>query len=166
MANSRPIPMVEFRVPHTQAGLRWIEQARQYVNRERFGELATRPRGGTRGPSEMSCQRHDCTMLGVYLRERPEMHEQRRKEREEYHGRFIPRYEHRQEVGRLQSRFDRLAGQLRDSVEAHNQLEGTHGETVGDLWRANKARQRWITAAMFGPVLAFLAGIVVGGWTL
>ncbi|MBW2560010.1 MAG: hypothetical protein JRE40_04035 [Deltaproteobacteria bacterium] len=66
-------PIVAFRVPNTKAGRHWIDRARTYVNRERFGQVLARPRGGTRGKYAHSCQSHDAKAWGIYLRERPEV---------------------------------------------------------------------------------------------
>ncbi len=68
---SKSPAIVNFRVPNNATGRHWIDLARDYLNRDRFGELAARPRGPRNGHPG-GTKRSDAVFLGVYLRERRE----------------------------------------------------------------------------------------------
>ncbi len=65
---TKPIADVAFRVPHTVEGKHFIILMRKFINRDRYSQVLTRPRGGTQVNSRMhDSQRADCKWLGVYL---------------------------------------------------------------------------------------------------
>jgi hypothetical protein len=165
--NSKPVPLVNFRVPHTPEGLDWIDKARAYVNRDRFSNVTARPRGGTR-VGYFDCARDDCKFFGIYLRERPEIEAARREREAKY---TVSIYEHRQALEHANATNNRIFGQLQGAEEAQEAAEtkaaeavaaldyneATSGETIGELERS---RNRWIAGAVVGVLLGFAAGAV------
>jgi hypothetical protein len=69
---SKDIPLVAFRVPNTTAGIRWVKDARKYVNRDRYTSVLARPRG------------NGCKVFGVYLHKSNAVHKYNKISRSKY----------------------------------------------------------------------------------
>jgi hypothetical protein len=67
---AKVIAKVDLRVPNTPKGLRFIDDLRKYANRDRWGEIAARPRGGERSRSG-DCKRATAHYFGIYFRQSP-----------------------------------------------------------------------------------------------
>lgn len=86
---AKHIPDVAFRVPNNRTGRRFIELARLYVNRERFGTICTRPRGNRPSHGSHDSIREGCKSFGVYLRDSKAEAEGKRKWLTDYVDYFV-----------------------------------------------------------------------------
>jgi len=161
-------PIVHFRVPHTPEGLQWIAQGRKYLNRDRYGEFSTRPRGGSRGRWDFSCQRHDCKFLGVYLREREEIRQERWWARSEIYAEWD---RERKELHVKIDRAEALADHWREvfhkeqehrgtwAKQASRQLEATRTELAEIQFRHR--RERRLTTILGVAVVALAIALAM-----
>jgi hypothetical protein len=123
-------PRVTFRVPNDEDGNQFIKLARKYVNRERYGSILTRPRGGTRGRHAFSSQRFDATGFGVYLETRDEVKASEEKSRERY---SISTYKHNLEVDQLRIAHTEKCVELRCRITDLQKLREQNGVERGRL---------------------------------
>jgi hypothetical protein len=128
-------PRVTFRVPNDEDGNTFIKLARKYVNRERYGSILTRPRGGTRGKYQYSCQRFDATGFGVYLEPRKEVEAAENEARERY---SISTYKHNLEVDELRIAHTEKCVELRCRIADLQKLREQNG-TARDSLRVQNA---------------------------
>ncbi len=149
---NKSIASVAFRVPNDEAGNRWIEQSREYINRDRFAQIATRPRGGTLMDGH-NYHRKGCKWFGVYLRESDAEREANWRDIQQWQD-----YGKNRAESDLRWKCERIAGQLQTASE---ELEWTHGELVkaNDEVRGSvRAVEHWQTATL----AAFIIGGVIG----
>ena len=168
---------VDFRVPHTEEGLLWIKQARKWVNRDRYAELRSRPRGGSRRRWAHSCQRHDAKWFGIYLNEPDDIACKRRQaaweQAEVDHSGCVDKYVHTIEVEKLKKDLQAARDDIRSNEawcdEMRDQdtaaLQAIAAESTKRLRRLHERLQfsyvQSIGAALAGLLLGVAAGMAL-----
>jgi hypothetical protein len=123
-------PRVTFRVPNDDDGNTFIKLARKYVNRERYGSILTRPRGGTRGKYAFSSQRFDAKAFGVYLQPREEVKAAEEKSRQRH---SILTYDHNLEIDQIRIAHTEKCVTLRCRISDLQKLREQHGVERAEL---------------------------------
>lgn len=147
----KPLRAVAFRVPNNKRGQRFLREAREYVNRERFSAINARPRGGTRD-SWGDYARDGCKWFGVYFRESE-------RQRAEDRGHLIRNYVGRFDHERMIREYEGQAERNRERLDArYNGLQAEYLKRGGKLRDTARAVEHWQIATL----AAFIVGAVIG----
>jgi hypothetical protein len=153
---AKVIAKVDLRVPNTPKGLRFIDDLRKYANRDRWSEIAARPRGGGKQNRSRSgdMKRETARYFGIYFRKSNAMI------RQQFDAEAVvslPRWRHEQILNQLsEAAKDDLSAEITGHTIAYNKLSHDLGRQLEEV---EKRRVFWNTMTP----LAFLLGIAASG---
>ncbi len=150
MTEPKPIPIVAFRIPNNRTGERWLKLAREYVNRPRFSEVRSRPRGNRQGGDDS--ERDGAPWLGVYLIESDAAHAE---ERRRIDRQYVSRWEHDRRAERARLHAGGLTRQIAKRDQSFDRLNA-HASAQGIVIESHARelkRERW-RAFGYGMVFA------------